>query len=82
MKSKIKKAYVLWILSLVILLSMAFGLPIYSYLFIDNQNDLQIKTKISNGTYYLISILFFIVTILFIYFVSKLVKTLKNNQTL
>ena len=79
MKSKIKNAYILWIISLVILLILAFGLPIYSKLFIENENEMIRKKKISNKFYYLISLLFFIVTILFIYFVIKLVKTLKKN---
>jgi TRAP-type C4-dicarboxylate transport system permease small subunit len=79
MKSKIKNAYILWIISLVILLILAFGLPIYSKLFIENENEMIRKKKISNKIYYLISLLFFIVTILFIYFVIKLVKTLKKN---
>jgi Na+/H+ antiporter NhaC len=79
MKSKIKNAYILWIISLVILLILAFGLPIYSKLNIDNENEMIRKKKISNKIYYLISLLFFIVTILFIYFVIKLVKTLKKN---
>ena len=79
MKSKIKNAYILWIISLVILLILAFGLPIYSKLYIENENEMIKKKKISNKIYYLIRLLFFIVTILFIYFVIKLVKTLKKN---